>query len=57
VLENFGIEVEHCVIRNIDGVVHLHPKEGALSAIHGVEVAEPTRLTHGKLLKSEFEFV
>ena len=47
-LESFGIESEHCVIKNIDGNVTLHPKEGAACAIHGIEVTDTSRLTHGE---------
>ena len=42
------IEKEHCFIQNLEGIVTLVPSLGAMCAIQGIEVTEPTKLSQGK---------
>ena len=44
------IEKEHCFIQNLEGIVTLVPSLGAMCAVQGIEVTEPTKLSQGKLL-------
>ncbi|XP_012936774.1 kinesin-like protein KIF16B [Aplysia californica] len=44
------VTTEHCVIEHQDGSVFLHPIEGALCAVNGHAIGEPTKLTQGMLI-------
>ena len=44
------IEKEHCFIQNLEGIVTLVPSLGAMCAVQGIEVTEPTKLSQGKLI-------
>lgn len=49
VLHGSTIEKEHCIIRNMNGEVYLHPCSGSMCSVQGIECTEPTRLSQGLL--------
>ncbi|KAJ8347848.1 hypothetical protein SKAU_G00264370 [Synaphobranchus kaupii] len=53
-IEGPGIEAEHCLIENREGVITLDPC-GNLCALDGVPVTKPTLLTQGKIVGSFVE--
>ncbi|XP_033126809.1 uncharacterized protein LOC117124622 [Anneissia japonica] len=50
ILSGPGIEQKHCSIQNNGGTVMLCPCEGALCAVNGLDVNQPTQLTQGAVV-------
>ncbi|XP_078594303.1 kinesin-like protein KIF16B [Branchiostoma floridae x Branchiostoma japonicum] len=50
VLDGPFMEKEHCVIRNENNTVYLHPINGAACAVNGMDITTPIRLKQGAVI-------
>ncbi|XP_071264987.1 uncharacterized protein [Salvelinus alpinus] len=51
VIHDAGLQEEHCVFENCDGVVKLIPQTGALCSVNGLEMTRPCQLTQGAVIQ------